>query len=377
MNNINNLIVNPSIDNKVSEEELNMVKDIQERIAELKDENEETYIKNIKGVIGYYIESTTSENYEAEWIVRDFEQIDGGILLAAAQKRDNNDKENEKTLHYAGVSDENILGKVKKELPWPLTSEVYMQLGSKIADICAISRNEYHNFLKYSLFYGTYFLSNNKSITLSYINKLNDNKTHPYSIISNIMNIKPKDYVGDINNLYTEEINAPDLVNNIEIDCNISDSEKRSMETCFWRYLFNHCLDKDTFFFEEWQIDQISKYFIQYTYINKEGIYDSSKFENYKRYLPIFDDADYKEIIYEIDKKNGQKDTKEYINSKMEFIFRDMKKYKKSKKKVIKDFEDELCGMNRIHYNKELCMNCNQKTLCLEFINNLDEEDND
>lgn len=374
MDNIKNLIINPSIDNKVSEEEMDMVKDIQKRLDVLEDTNEDTYIKNIKGVIGYYVESTTSENYEAEWIVRDFEQIDGGILLASAQKRDNNEQKNERIFHYAGLSDENILGKVRKELPWPLTPELYIQLNNNIANICATSRNEYDNFLKYSLFYGTYFLSDNKSIILSYINKLSDDEAHPYSILNNVMNIKSEDYKDDIKNNNNYKSNIYEGEKSAIVDYNISDSEKRSMETCFWRYLYNHCLDNDTFFFEEWQIDQISKYFIQYTYIENNGKYNSNKFKAYKKYLPIFDKTDYKEIIYGIDKKNGQKDTNNYINNRLEFIYRPMEKYKKSKEDVVESFKEELFGKNKIHFSEDRCKNCNQRTFCIEYINSLEED---
>lgn len=120
-------------------------------------------------------------------------------------------------------------------------------------------------------------------------------------------------------------------------------------------------------------LNQISKYFIQYTYIDKNGKFNESKFESYKDYLPIFDRTDYMEVRYEMDKKGGRKDTENYINNRLEFIYRNMKNYTQNKEDIVMSFKEEMYGKDKIHYNENLCKNCNQRTICAQYINNLDE----
>lgn len=157
INNINYLLLNPLNEDKISDDELNMIKEIDDKLGNIEENVEKTYIKNIKEALAFYVQTSNSSEYQAEWIVRDFEQIDGGVLLAAAQKRDNKEAVGEKVFHYSGLSDENLLGSARKELPWPITNKLYMEAKNDISQIHSVCRSEYNNFLKYSLFYGTYF----------------------------------------------------------------------------------------------------------------------------------------------------------------------------------------------------------------------------
>lgn len=381
INNIKYLISNPLLEERISDDEIKMVEDIEKRISMISDEGENTYISNIKKTIGLYLKASTSEEYEAEWIVRDFEQIDGGVLLAAAQKRDEGEGVGTKAFHYAGVSDENLLGKSRKELPWPLTNELYRGVNSKdrdIAEICSTCRSEYTNFLRYSLFYGTYFLMDNKKINLSYIKEIGDDEAHPYSIMAYIMNIKVEPFKQDINpGKFSGKLKYELTDVKIEPPYNMIDREKRSMETCPMRYLWNHCLDKDTYFSDEFQVERVAKQFVISAYLentyNQENTpqnwtFDEKEFEKFIKYMPIFDEMDWKEIRYAIQNKNGAKDSKTYINNAMEFIFRDWSKYQKEKDVVIEEFMTWLEEKDEIVWEEEKCKNCNQHAVCEVYI---------
>lgn len=379
--NIKYLISNPLLEERISDDEIKMVEDIEKRIAMISDEGENTYISNIKKTISLYLQASTSEEYEAEWIVRDFEQIDGGVLLAAAQKRDEGEGIGTKAFHYAGVSDENLLGKSRKELPWPLTNELYSGVNSKerdIAEICSICRSEYTNFLRYSLFYGTYFLMDNKKINLSYIEEIGDDEAHPYSAMAYIMNIKVEPFKEDSNlGTFSGKL-AYELTDvKIEPPYNIIESEKRSMETCPMRYLWNHCLDQDTYFSDEFQVERVAKQYVISAYLENtynqrntahNWTFNEEEFEKFKKYMPIFDEMDWKEIRYAIQNKNGAKDSKTYINNAMEFIFRDWSKYQKDKDTVITEFMTWLEEKDEIVWEEEKCKNCNQHAVCEVYI---------
>lgn len=370
MKNITNLLNNPIAEKRVTKEELQMLDSIQGRLQKLEDTGEVTYIRNIKKTVGYYIEANTSQQYEAEWIVRDFEQIDGGILLAAAQQRDFKEGKGTKTFHYAGVSDENLLGRARKELPWPVTPKFYSTFDSKIAEICGKCRNEYNNFLRYSLFYGMYFLTDNKNICLSYIKELGDDEANPYSVLEQLMGFEPQDYVEkDLKGEWDEPL-VFETNEEVELEEPISPSEIRSMETCFMRYLWNHCLDKDTFFYDEFQLERVAKFFVEYKYLENNHAFSEEEFEKYKKYMPIFDETDYLEVTTRIKMKLAEHDPSKrkhkdkYVDNAMEFIYRVWKNYKGSKEAATGKLKECLLDGESLSV-WDGCKNCNQKNMCL------------
>ena len=373
---IQSLITNPSAEERVTNDERKMLSKIQARLNELEDTEETTYISNIKETLGYYIQASTSKEYEAEWIVRDFEQIDGGILLAAAQKRDQKEQVGEKVFHYAGVSDENLLGRAKKELPWPLTTKLYEAFDSEIAAICATCRNEYNYFLRYSLFYGTYFLTDNKKICISYIKEMGDEEAHPYSVLAHIMKLKVEDYIqNELQGGWDGELIYDSGDELIQVALPKEGSEKRSMETCFKRYLWNHCLDEDTYFYDEFQLEQVAKFFIEYGYLNtvysptKTIDFNEEQFKRYMKYLPIFDGTDHREIETNIKNKLNQKEAylrkhgKDYIDNVMEFIYRKWSDFDRPIDEIMKDFEKWLKNEENSQWRGN-CKNCNQRNIC-------------
>ncbi|MDO5516198.1 MAG: hypothetical protein Q4F66_01510 [Clostridium sp.] len=403
---IKRILGNETISSHISQDELKFVEDIKKHISHLERSTEQVHISDIKETIVYYLESNLNSMYEAEWIVRDFEQIDGGVLLAEAQKREDEENEipraegHEKVFHYAGLSDENMLGKTKVQLPWPLDEDLFYRVTSPIAEICSVCRSEYNYFLRYSLFYGTYFLTDRKKIALSYIKNLGDKEASPYSTLS-LINIKPED--ASIDQDFGKSKSEPNYDNNkiITVTMPETDSEKRSMRACFKRYLFNHCLDQDTYFNDDYYLDQICKFFIRYAYIRRHREQEHSNkvheptLNKLFRYFPFFlevDKAEIKNAIQEDLNKGASYSSvsqQQYIDSKMEFIYRawkvqdeengnseiDLFKYFMGKqsdeefKQVFKKFEkfvedDEEFVKVEEHKGK-VCEVCNQRYLCI------------
>lgn len=402
---IERILGTEAISTHISQEELKFVEDIKEHISRIESSTEQVHITDIKNTIGYYLESNTNSMYEAEWIVRDFEQIDGGVLLAEAQKREEeelqaNKKEGdvEKVFHYAGLSDENMLGKDRVQLPWPLDEDLFNRVHSNVADICSVCRSEYNYFLRYSLFYGTYFLTEHKRIALSYIKNLGDKEASPYSTLS-LINIRPEDASIDQEFGANKPKENYDNQKRITVTMPETESERRSMRACFKRYLFNHCLDKDTYFNDDFYLDQICKFFIRYSYIktHRERRYgnriDQGTLEKLFKYFPFFLEVDRVEISNAIqdDLNKGRSYSssyqQEYIDSKMEFIYRawkvedeenggevDVFRYFMGKQssqefmQVFKAFdqfvEEDQPFMKREELKEKVCGVCNQRYLC-------------
>lgn len=189
-------------------------------------------------------------------------------------------------------------------------------------------------------------------------------------MLNDILNLKATAFNDDINGLMATRDNwmhSYDTGERIVVDYVITDQEKRSMETCFMRYLFNHCLDKNTFFIDEIQVDKITNYFIAYNYIKKYGVFDENNFKQFINPFPFLDKADCVDIQNQIVNKNGKLDYDIYRDNVIEFWYRDFKKpeYKMNAAKVISKFEEELFSDLKIEPNYELCNNCNQRNLCV------------
>jgi hypothetical protein len=63
----------------------------------------------------------------SDWFVRNFEQIDGDVLLSIKQ----NEPGRKKTYHFACVSDKDMNRTVDELLPWPL-SEMFIDKAGKV-----------------------------------------------------------------------------------------------------------------------------------------------------------------------------------------------------------------------------------------------------
>lgn len=403
------VLENESIKKNITDEELELVEEINERLNHITEPMGQVSIREIKDTINYYLEANINYDHEAEWIVRDFEQIDGGILLAAAQQRDQKEKMHEKVFHYAGLSDENMVGKNRTELPWPLDENLFKQVESTTAEICSVCRREYNYFLRYSLFYGTYFLTDNKRISLSYIKKLGDEQAHPYSPFT-LMNLKAEEYKYE--KTKPDEALWTDYDNNYRVDVIMptDESEKRCMRACYKRYLFNYCLDKGTYFNDDFYLDFICKFFITYNYMKNHNElvrqgkigdqFSEQEFSKYAKYFPFLIGMDLEEIKNNIkmelkkplDKRNTYDDA--YVKAKLEFIYKkwevedengqkeDQFKYfmgwqsKEDFKEVFKEFdkfvEDNQKFIKKEGHREKVCEVCNQRYLCMDRNNKIE-----
>lgn len=67
----------------------------------------------LKQTMSFYLSQDDNLMHGANWIVRDFEQIDGDILRSSKQKQRN-------LLSFCCLSDSDICAAKDERLPWPL-----------------------------------------------------------------------------------------------------------------------------------------------------------------------------------------------------------------------------------------------------------------
>lgn len=158
-------------------EYIDIVRRVLERINDVEDIDASASFECLKATMSLYLVQETKPGNGANWIVRDFQQIDGDIL-----RSDTDDKQ--KIYHFACLTDEDIDDSRGREFPWPL-SDSFFEVAQEPVDwkyqVYVKCRKEYKNFKRYALLYGLEF--NRAKFKLSYIKQDGDRIKDPYSLL--------------------------------------------------------------------------------------------------------------------------------------------------------------------------------------------------
>lgn len=144
--------------------------------------------KDLKQGLYYYLKQKNDDDQGVDWIVKNFEQIDGDILLSKRQF----EKEQHKIYHFACVSDRDMNMTVNDQLPWPLTDEFIRAAYSPVDlqfQVYYTALGERGSFLRYALFYGLCF--NRCDVRLSYVRQYGEETTEAYALLR-ILGLTPK-----------------------------------------------------------------------------------------------------------------------------------------------------------------------------------------
>ncbi|MBE5958727.1 MAG: hypothetical protein E7254_07700 [Lachnospiraceae bacterium] len=164
-----------------------IVERVLDRLNEVKDIEASASFDCLRETMSIYLKQFSSDGKGANWIVRNFEQIDGDIL-----RKNNN--EFEKIYHFACLSDQSMSITHRDEFPWPLDIGFFEVAQAPIDwkyQVYVTSRLEYKNFRRYALVYGLAF--SNCKIKLSYIKNENDITNDLYYLLR-VLNAKEETY---------------------------------------------------------------------------------------------------------------------------------------------------------------------------------------
>ena len=197
----------------------------------------------------FYLKQKQNDN-RSEWIVKNFEQIDGDILQSRRQNFihrnliSKGDRQHKlKTYHFATLSDRDMNVDIDDLLPWPLTDQFILKAYSPIDlqfQVYYSALTERSSFLRYALFYGLYF--NQCDTCLSYVEQVHDEITDPYSPFT-ILGLKYYNYIDDIHSEtdFNKMPEAPEL--NTTISVKPTSYNLMSMMLCPHRYLMEYVVD--------------------------------------------------------------------------------------------------------------------------------------
>lgn len=166
-----------------NEQERALITALQLRLDKIKPEHS-TFsgtFRDLKEGLYYYLKQKNDEDQGVDWIVKNYEQIDGDILQSKRQF----EKEQHKVYHFACVSDRDLNMTVNDQLPWPLTDEFIHAAYSPIDlqfQVYYTALGERSNFLRYALFYGLCY--NRCDVRLSYVKQYGDETTEPYALLA-------------------------------------------------------------------------------------------------------------------------------------------------------------------------------------------------
>lgn len=146
----------------------------------------------LKDTMSVYLKQKKNPEQSANWIVRDFQQIDGDVLLTGSTKYMK--AHPDVVYHFACLSDQSMNVKNEEIFPWPLDKKffevAYEPLDWKY-QVFVKSKSEYKNFKRYALVYGLLF--NRANFRLSYVKNSDDRENEVYYLLKLLnLNIKKK-----------------------------------------------------------------------------------------------------------------------------------------------------------------------------------------
>lgn len=142
----------------------------------------------LKQTMSFYLSQDDRLMHGANWIVRDFEQIDGDILRSSKQKADKT------CYHFCCLSDRDICAAKDERLPWPLDINFFEYSYEPLEQNYQIflkSKMEFKNFKRYALLYGLEF--NRIGCKLSYVKTVDRKENELYHLIK-MLGVKVRKY---------------------------------------------------------------------------------------------------------------------------------------------------------------------------------------
>jgi hypothetical protein len=197
--------------------------------------------RDLQEGLHYYLKQKEDDN-GVDWIVKNFEQIDGDILQSKRQLESGK----RKSYHFACLSDKDLNCHVDDLLPWPLSDTFIRRAYSPIDlqfQVYYSALGERSSFLRYALFYGLFF--NHCDSSLSYVKQYGDEITEPYALFS-ILGLSADSIPlkkTDKNTSFTVSIKQNDV-------SNVKGKEPQMMDMflCPYRYLLDYVMEDTPIF---------------------------------------------------------------------------------------------------------------------------------
>lgn len=238
-------IIQESYSKDVSKKEKEILDGIEKRLSQIEHLEIEGSIADLKEVIHFYLNRLQEEN-DAQWIVKNFEQLEGDLLVDRSKRKKSVQSRN---IHIGLMTDQKMKVPVRDLLPWPLGESFFQAYNGYLRnlDIVLTSKREYSNFLRYALFNVALFAE--KDIKISYIENTGEDMETPYFLLD-MIGMKVEDEP-----LKNRGVNAGEerMLPTTATAVFKSVEECRALSICSYRYMQDFLLTKDYYFQNEYQ----------------------------------------------------------------------------------------------------------------------------
>ena len=191
----------------------------------------------LKETMAYYLKQESKKGMSANWIVRDFEQIDGDILKSVHQNKDT-------VYHFACLSDNDMNVTRRDRFPWPLDVS-FFEIAQDPIDwkyqVYVKSKREYKNFKRYALIYGLQF--NRVKFKLSYVKNVDDKENELFYLLKILGAKKGYPRLGEQEN---NRIRQQNMGLNLQQQNDYSQYDYFRYKICQYRFLLESTIERTT-----------------------------------------------------------------------------------------------------------------------------------
>lgn len=358
-------------------------------------ENASASFECLKSTMSLYLVQETKPGKSANWIVKNYEQIDGDVLRTA---KDNKTQ----IMHFACLTDEDIDAVKTREFSWPLNAD-FFEVAQNPVDwkyqVFVKARKEYKNFKRYALIYGLEF--NKGKYKLSYVKRDGDLEREPYYLLK-ILGVDKKRNIDRIISRKLEDVSKIQFKNSSLGTYSLYDYYRYKI--CKKRFLFETLTEGNTIYKDEFLLAKYLEIWVENEIKESmQGLPGSElllvekineKYDELKKYFPFAMNVNRIDIVNNV--KNRLESVKKYpfLSEKDRkfmmirelFIYKQLKNPKKFNKDVLKDkfidippnkIEEELSKDKLIEDNFRSstdvwCQYCSNREICIAYYAQVD-----
>lgn len=379
----------------LGEEFSDIIRRVLERLEEVENIDASASFECLKATMSVYLVQETKPGKSANWIVRNFEQIDGDIM------RSLNEKVNGKPIvyHFACLSDEDIDSVKHATFPWPLTDS-FFEIAQEPVDwkyqVYVKARKEYKNFKRYALLFGLEF--NRAQFKLSFVKRDGDKEREPYYLLK-ILGARKNPYEETRMGQFLEDVSS---INTTTSTVQVySEFDYYRYRICKYRFLLESIIEKTTIYkdpflltkYLEVLLENQIKEELQGLPISETVVIErlNDAFDELKKYFPFVLNVNRMDVINNIRHRllNGKakkfailsSEERQYMMIRELFIHKqlaDPKTFRKnilqdkfpavSDEKIAEELDETVLKKTRFQKDADLwCQYCSNREFCAAY----------
>lgn len=375
---------------ELSEEFTDIISRVLSRLNEVENIDASASFECLKSTMSLYLVQESKPGKSANWIVRNFEQIDGDVLRTYKEK-DNN------ILHFACLTDEDIDSAKQREFTWPLNGD-FFEVAQNPVDwkyqVYVKARKEYKNFKRYALIYGLEF--NRANYKLSFVKRDGDQEREPYYLLK-ILGVKKERNIDRRINHKIDPLSDIQIKNGISGKYQTCDYYR--FKICKKRFLLESLVEGNTIYKDNFLLVKYLEVWLENeTKESLQGLPHSEillldklneLYDELKKYFPFVVNVNRIDIINNVKNRlNSGKafpvlseDDREFMMIRKLFIYKQLKDPRKFNQDVLKDMfpdvnqqkieeelsEEKLKKLGFVGSTHLWCKYCTNREICVDY----------